>query len=182
MLGRLSQFGDIIGDVGDPVRSALQHGVAVCVHHAGDSGCPAGVDDIRRIGRRGCVVIWPEVLDAPVHDEDRVIQQQVGTRCVGDGGVSIQRGHAVNLVHRTVGADNRDRQVDLLGPETVASGEVLADLLDEVAGVVFDLAADGADEVEVVVGVGEFPPHGGVVGSEARLPANPRSANSDSER
>lgn len=56
-----------------------------------------------------------------------------------------------------VGTDAADDQVDVLGGEAVAAGEVVANLLDEGAAVVGHLPAAPADEMELLVGVGHLP-------------------------
>jgi hypothetical protein len=50
-----------------------------------------------------------------------------------------------------------DDQVDTLGDEAVVGRKVLANALDEFTGVVDDLAAGSADEVKLVVGMGDLP-------------------------
>ena len=48
-------------------------------------------------------------------------------------------------------------QVDILGTEAVAAGQMHPHLLDQITGVVGDVAAHSAHQVELVVGVGDLP-------------------------
>lgn len=77
--------------------------MAVGVDEPGNDRRPAGIDDaIAAVGVRSLVVVThPD--DHSVLDEHALVESEVGTRGVGDGGGAIQRSHGLTLRNHSPG-------------------------------------------------------------------------------